>query len=128
MARLNIIDTLWPNGIGQRGDARSRTSVPTWMDNWETTGLLGFEDKNGDGRIQYYNDTNPEMQALAAERGWEGNELTNSTTTSSFSPTPRSRSFRAGSSRWSRPGGLAAALSTAAGLLLAISSALSATT
>ena len=26
---------------------------PTWFKNWEKTGLLKFEDKNGDGRIQY---------------------------------------------------------------------------
>ena len=29
---------------------------PDWMKRWEKTGLLKFEDKNGDGRIQYYND------------------------------------------------------------------------
>ena len=29
---------------------------PDWMKRWEVTGLLKFEDKNGDGRIQYYND------------------------------------------------------------------------
>ena len=38
--------------------------------------LLQFEDKNGDGRIQYYNDGNAEFAAKAeAEYGWKGNEM-----------------------------------------------------
>ncbi len=36
---------------------------PDWMKRWEVTGLLKFEDKNGDGRIQYYNDKNDSMLA-----------------------------------------------------------------
>lgn len=41
------------------------------------TGLLGFEDKNGDGRIQYYNEKNktPEFMAKVDAAGWKGSEL-----------------------------------------------------
>jgi cation/acetate symporter len=51
---------------------------PDWMKRWEKTGLLKFTDKNGDGRIQYYNDAtkNPEAKAKAEAAGWKGNELT----------------------------------------------------
>jgi cation/acetate symporter len=44
---------------------------------WETTGLLTFEDKNGDGKIQYYND-NPRTQHFSRPRakGNKGSELT----------------------------------------------------
>jgi cation/acetate symporter len=42
--------------------------------NWEQTGLLAFEDKNEDGRIQYYNQNNSAEFAAMAEQeyGWEG--------------------------------------------------------
>ncbi|MBV2207595.1 MAG: VC_2705 family sodium/solute symporter, partial [Pseudomonas sp.] len=51
---------------------------PDWMKRWEKTGLLKFEDKNGDGRIQYYNDKtkNEAAKAKAEAAGWKGNELT----------------------------------------------------
>ena len=49
---------------------------PSWMKTWEATGLLRFEDKNGDGRIQYYGDSNPAFEAQAEAYGWAGNELT----------------------------------------------------
>ena len=44
------------------------------MKNWEKTGLLEFEDKNGDGRVQYYDDTNP-ICCKAESYGWAGNEM-----------------------------------------------------
>jgi cation/acetate symporter len=51
---------------------------PDWMKRWEKTGLLKFEDKNGDGRIQYYNSAtkNEAVKAKADAAGWKGNELT----------------------------------------------------
>ena len=49
---------------------------PSWMKTWEATGLLRFEDKNGDGRIQYYGDSHPAFEAQAEAYGWAGNELT----------------------------------------------------
>ena len=83
------------------------TQAPGWFKNWETTGLIVFEDKNGDGLIQYVGDAarneltidpdimvlaNPEIAALP---NWVIGLVA--------------------------AGGLAAALSTAAGLLLVIS-------
>ena len=49
MARLNIIQTLEP----QSGQHLAVEERPAWFKNWEQTGLLGIEDKNGDGLIQY---------------------------------------------------------------------------
>ncbi len=55
MARMNLINTIYPNGIAVRA-GRPCEMCPNWVDNWETTGLLTFEDKNGDGLIQYVGD------------------------------------------------------------------------
>ncbi|MDP2017103.1 VC_2705 family sodium/solute symporter, partial [Hydrogenophaga sp.] len=51
---------------------------PDWMKRWEKTGLLKWEDKNADGRIQYYNDAtkNEVAKGKAEAAGWKGNELT----------------------------------------------------
>jgi hypothetical protein len=83
-----------------QGEAVAVEDLPDWFRTWEVTGLLGVEDKNGDGRIQYYNDASEAGQAFGAERGWaRATSLSPSTVTSWCWPTPRSRSFRAGSSR-----------------------------
>ncbi|MFN6980208.1 MAG: VC_2705 family sodium/solute symporter, partial [Gemmobacter sp.] len=63
MARLNLSTTFWPNataGNALDGDALSLEAINTdpklsWINTWKNTGLLAFEDKNGDGLIQYYN-------------------------------------------------------------------------
>ena len=128
MARLNITEQMWPQGI--EGDAVSIETIETdptydWMGNWIQTGLLGFEDLNGDGLIQYYNDANPEMQAMAEERGWAGNELTNFDRDILVLANPEIANLPGWVIALIAAGGLAAALSTAAGLLLAISSAIS---
>ncbi|SMC84553.1 sodium:solute symporter family protein [Primorskyibacter flagellatus] len=128
MARLNITELMWPNGTD--GEAVSVQMIAEddeydWMATWQKTGLLGFEDKNGDGRIQYYNDANPEMQAKAAENGWEGNELTNFNRDILVLANPEIANLPGWVIGLVAAGGLAAALSTAAGLLLAISSAVS---
>src|SRR6056297_1676492 len=128
MARLNIMTTMWPNaeaGQALDGDAIAVADKPEWMANWEATGLLGFEDKNGDGRLQYYNDADPDMQAIAAERGWAGNELTNFNRDILVLANPEIAQLPGWVIALIAAGGLAAALSTAAGLLLAISSAIS---
>jgi cation/acetate symporter len=41
--------------------------MPAWFTKWETTGLLTFEDKNGDGKIQYYNDKDAAFYAQEAK-------------------------------------------------------------
>ncbi|MBO3762207.1 sodium:solute symporter family protein [Ciceribacter sp. L1K22] len=122
MARLNIIDTIFPNGTSQ--DAVLYEERPDWMKNWEVTGLLKFEDKNGDGRIQYYNDKADSFATTATERGWAGNELTINNDILVLA-NPEIAQLPGWVIALIAAGGLAAALSTAAGLLLAISSAVS---
>ena len=95
---------------------------PDWMKRWEVTGLLKFEDKNGDGRIQYYNGKNPPAGAVAA--GWKGNELSVNRDIMVLA-NPEVANLPNWVIALVAAGGLAAALSTAAGLLLAISSAIS---
>lgn len=129
MARLNITDMMWPNG-GIDGGAVSVEDIDTdprydWMATWQKTGLLDWEDKNGDGKIQYYNDQNADMQALAEEKGWVGNELTKFNRDILVLANPEIANLPGWVIGLVAAGGLAAALSTAAGLLLAISSAVS---
>ena len=98
---------------------------PDWFRNWEATGLLKFEDKNGDGRIQYYNDQNTDFAAKAKAFGWNGNELVTVDRDIMVLANPEIAKLPAWVIGLVAAGGLAAALSTAAGLLLAISSAIS---
>ncbi|MBK8523496.1 MAG: cation acetate symporter [Betaproteobacteria bacterium] len=99
---------------------------PDWMKRWEKTGLLKFTDKNGDGRIQYYNDAtkNPDAKAKAAAAGWKGNELAVNADIIVLA-NPEIALLPNWVIALVAAGGLAAALSTAAGLLMAISSAVS---
>jgi cation/acetate symporter len=99
---------------------------PDWMKRWEKTGLLKFEDKNGDGRIQYYNSAtkNEAVKAKADASGWKGNELTVNADIIVLA-NPEIALLPNWVIALVAAGGLAAALSTAAGLLLAISSAVS---
>jgi cation/acetate symporter len=125
MARLNLMDTIQIGPVGSETGNLKYEDRPEWFKKWETTGLLQFEDKNGDGRIQYYNDQNPEFAAKAERYGWEGNEMVKVDRDIMVLANPEI----AGLPDWVIAlvvaGGLAAALSTAAGLLLAISSAIS---
>jgi len=99
---------------------------PDWMKRWEKTGLLKFEDKNGDGRIQYYNDKtkNEAAKAKAEAAGWKGNELTVNADIIVLA-NPEIALLPNWVIALVAAGGLAAALSTAAGLLMAISAAIS---
>ena len=123
MARLNIITTIFPNGVQEQPIAFEER--PDWMRNWEQTGLLAFEDKNNDGLIQYYNDRSEEFASVAAERGWEGNEMVTFNQDILVLANPEIAQLPGWVIALIAAGGLAAALSTAAGLLLAISSAVS---
>lgn len=123
MARLNIINTVYPQGLNQ--PVLAYEARPEWMKNWETTGLLKYEDKNNDGLIQYYNDKNEEYATtVTAEKGWQGNELTANNDILVLA-NPEIANLPSWVIGLIAAGGLAAALSTAAGLLLAISSAIS---
>jgi cation/acetate symporter len=125
MARLNLMQTIQTGEIGAPDGNLSYADRPDWFRNWETTGLLKFEDKNGDGRVQYYNDGNADFAAKAEGFGWKGNEMVTVDRDIMVLANPEI----AGLPNWVialvAAGGLAAALSTAAGLLLAISSAVS---
>ena len=125
MARLNLLDTIQVGPVGAEDGNLLYEDRPEWFKKWETTGLLQWEDKNDDGRIQYYDDTNPEFAEKAESFGWKGNEMVNVDRDIMVLANPEI----AGLPNWVIAlvvaGGLAAALSTAAGLLLAISSAIS---
>ncbi|HHF2892246.1 TPA: sodium:solute symporter family protein [Vibrio diabolicus] len=107
MARLNLMDTVNP----APGQHLAYDERPDWFKNWETTGLLGFDDKNGDGLIEYT--SNPDTNELRVDR--DIMVLAN----------PEIAKLPNWVIALVAAGGLAAALSTAAGLLLAISSAIS---
>jgi cation/acetate symporter len=122
MARLNLVTTIYPEGAS--APALSYEERPEWVKNWEQTGLIKWEDKNGDGRIQMYNDAAPAFTATAQERGWSGNELTVNNDILVLA-NPEIANLPGWVIGLIAAGAIAAALSTAAGLLLAISSAIS---
>lgn len=124
MSRMNLVDTVYPNGTTSAPiDYEAR---PEWMKNWEQTGLLKFEDKNGDGKINYYNDKSKDeaFNAAAAQKGLQGNELDVNNDIMVLA-NPEIANLPPWVIGLIAAGGIAAALSTAAGLLLAISSAIS---
>ena len=124
MARYNLINTVQTGEVGAADGNLAYDERPEWMHTWEQTGLVSFEDKNGDGRIQYYDDGNVEFEAQAEEFGWQGNELSVDRDIMVLA-----NPEIAGLPNWVialvAAGGIAAALSTAAGLLLVISAAVS---
>jgi cation/acetate symporter len=124
MARYNLINTIQPGEVGSVEGNLAYDERPGWIDTWQQTGLVSFDDKNGDGRIQYYNDSNPAFAAQASAYGWQGNELTVDRDIMVLA-----NPEIAGLPNWVialvAAGGIAAALSTAAGLLLVISAAVS---
>ncbi|MGF1552810.1 MAG: sodium:solute symporter family protein [Paracoccaceae bacterium] len=122
MARLNIVDTLYPNGI--QSEPLAYEERPQWIRTWQETNLIQFEDKNGDGLIQYYNSDSETGQQLAQERGWNGNEIEINRDILVLA-NPEIAQLPGWVIALVAAGGIAAALSTAAGLLLAISGAVS---
>ena len=125
MARLNLMDTVQIGPVGEETGNVEIAQVPDWMNRWAKTGLLAWEDKNGDGRLQYYNDKNAEFAAKAEQWGWKGNEMTKVDNDIMVLANPEIARLPNWVIALVAAGGLAAALSTAAGLLLAISSAIS---
>ncbi len=131
MAKMNLIGTT--NVAAMKGgdmfapeSSLKAEERPDWMKRWEKTGLLKFEDKNGDGRIQYYNDKTKDaaVKAKADAAGWKGNELTVNADIIVLA-NPEIALLPNWVIALVAAGGLAAALSTAAGLLMAISAAVS---
>ena len=125
MARLNLMNTIQTGPVGEVTANIEYEKRPQWFKNWEATGLLKFEDKNGDGRIQYYNDKNKEFAAKAESYGWKGNEMVKVDRDIMVLANPEIAKLPNWVIALVVAGGLAAALSTAAGLLLAIASAIS---
>ncbi|ENL3530091.1 cation acetate symporter [Vibrio cholerae] len=105
-ARVNMIDTI--NGPDMQGVTAAE--APTWYRNWESTGLVKWEDKNGDGRMFYSGDARNEMTI--------NNDII-------VLASPEIAKLPNWVVALLAAGGLAAALSTAAGLLLVISTAIS---
>ena len=132
MAKTNLLRTITPGVVMGNADPYAADSQlvyaerPDWMKRWEKTGLLKWEDKNGDGRIQYYNDKskNDAFKAKAEGAGWKGNELTVNADIIVLA-NPEIALLPDWVIALVAAGGLAAALSTAAGLLMAISAAIS---
>ena len=131
MAKMNLIGTT--NVAAMKGgdvfapeSSLKADERPDWMKRWEKTGLLKFEDKNADGRIQYYNDKTKDaaVKAKADAAGWKGNELTVNADIIVLA-NPEIALLPNWVIALVAAGGLAAALSTAAGLLMAISAAVS---
>jgi cation/acetate symporter len=125
MARLNLMNTIQSGEVGAVDGNLVYADRPDWFKNWEKTGLLKYEDKNGDGRIQYYNDKNEEFAAKAEGFGWKGNEMVKVDRDIMVLANPEIANLPNWVIALVAAGGLAAALSTAAGLLLAISTAIS---
>ncbi len=155
MARLNLIDTVYPQGVAEA--PLEYDQRPDWMATWEDTGLIKYNDLNNDGRVQLYNDSglgaaqvalntaeadggdvaaataavetariahDAEMDGRFANAGWAGNELDVNNDILVLA-NPEIANLPSWVIGLIAAGGLAAALSTAAGLLLAISSAIS---
>lgn len=116
-AKVNLIETV---------SNKEYSSMPDWFKKWETTGLLTFDDKNKDGKINYYNDksTDAAFVASASAKGLAGNELTIDNDIMVLA-NPEIANLPNWVIALVAAGALAAALSTAAGLLLVISASVS---
>ncbi|WOX04947.1 sodium:solute symporter family protein [Microbulbifer pacificus] len=105
-ARVNMIDTI--NGTDGQGTPHG--SAPSWVTNWEETGLIKWEDKNADGNMFYSGDARNEMTVDRDIMVLANPEIAN---------------LPAWVIALVAAGGVAAALSTSAGLLLVISTSIS---
>jgi len=127
-SRTNLIETV---------SDKSYSKIPEWFKNWENTGLIAWTDKNGDGKIQYVagSSIDGKKPAYLTERGTYGQRMI-SNANASKNELYVDRDIMvlanpeiAGLPNWVialvAAGGLAAALSTAAGLLLVISTSIS---
>lgn len=127
-SRTNLIETV---------TNKSYSEIPEWFKNWENSGLIAWTDKNGDGKIQYVNGTalNGKKPEFLEQRGKYGERvITNASSSTNELYVDRDIMVLANPEIAELPnwiialvaaGGLAAALSTAAGLLLVISTSIS---
>lgn len=124
LGRLNLVETIQPGTIGSVDGNLSYEARPNWFKTWEQTGLLSFEDKNNDGRVQYYDGKSAAYKPTAERYGWQGNELKVDRDIMVLA-NPEIAKLPNWVIALMAAGGIAAALSTAAGLLLVISAAVS---
>ncbi|MEO1129510.1 MAG: VC_2705 family sodium/solute symporter, partial [Planctomycetota bacterium] len=143
-ARTNLIDTVRDAHYSAEAAPEGARVAPDWFKRWEETGLIAWTDRNGDGRIQYTGTPGPIVgkPAFAEERGaWGERLITNDLVEVEPQAIPANELFIdrdimvlanpeiARLPSWViglvAAGGLAAALSTAAGLLLVVSTAIS---
>ncbi|MEI5640603.1 MULTISPECIES: sodium:solute symporter family protein [unclassified Pseudoalteromonas] len=111
-ARVNMIDTI----NGKDGSGTAYADAPQWVKNWERTGLIEFNDKNGDGKMQYSaGSINDPASANEVKVDRDIMVLAN----------PEIADLPAWVIALVAAGGIAAALSTTAGLLLVISTSVS---
>ncbi len=126
-SRVNLIETV---------SDKEYTAIPEWFKNWENTGLIAWSDKNGDGKIQYVEGASTNGKPVyTKERGVNGERLvSNPSEGTNELYVDRDIMVLANPEIANLPnwvialvaaGGLAAALSTAAGLLLVISTSIS---
>ncbi|MEQ8967661.1 MAG: sodium:solute symporter family protein [Azospirillaceae bacterium] len=123
MARYNLTSTIQTGEVGAPDGNMAIEDRPAWMERWAATGLISWEDKNDDGRIQYYDPSGMSDEREAAY-GWAGNELTVDRDIMVLA-NPEIAQLPNWVIALVAAGGVAAALSTAAGLLLVISSSIS---
>jgi len=111
-ARVNMVDTI----NGKDGAGTEYAQAPSWIKNWEKTGLITFNDKNGDGKM-FYSAGKITDPASKNEIKIDRDII--------VLATPEIADLPAWVIALVAAGGIAAALSTTAGLLLVISTSVS---
>ncbi|MDP6538748.1 MAG: cation acetate symporter [Planctomycetota bacterium] len=143
-ARVNLIETVEGAHYEETAGGENERSLPAWFRTWEDTGLLAWVDKDGDGRVAYRSGAvfaaregqRKVAPVFTGERGAHGERLLANEPTANRNELYVDRDIMvlanpeiARLPNWIvglvAAGGLAAALSTAAGLLLVVSSAVS---
>ena len=136
-ARTNLITSVEGATYDKAGDKGAELTIPEWFYTWEGTGLIAWMDKNGDGKVQYRKGAAfAGKPAFSAEEGPVGQRmLTNEASDNENElyidrdimvlANPEIAKLPAWVIALVAAGGLAAALSTAAGLLLVVSTSIS---
>ena len=125
MARYNLINTVHPEITDTEITSLAYEERPEWMKRWEQTKLIQWNDSNNDNKIQSFNDKNKDfVDGVAADNGWVSDELKVDRDIMVLA-NPEIAKLPNWVIALVAAGGIAAALSTAAGLLLVISSSIS---
>ena len=125
MARYNLINTVHPEITDTEITSLAYDERPEWMKRWEQTKLIQWNDSNNDNKIQSFNDKNKDfVESVATDNGWVSDELKVDRDIMVLA-NPEIAKLPNWVIALVAAGGIAAALSTAAGLLLVISSSIS---